>query len=85
MQNNHILLSNMEDGQEGIIIEIKGGRGLLNQCDRIGIRIGKNIKKISQQPIWGPVIFEQDNMKIAIGFRMASKILIDLDFSRKSS
>ena len=75
---NRISLAQMQTGQRGKIVEINGGYGLARKLDALGIRVGKEITKISAQWMRGPVLLRQDNTQAALGFGMASKVLVEL-------
>lgn len=68
----------MPVGKKGIIKDIAGGHGLLNNLDVMGIRTGIEITKISKQWIRGPVTIRIGNNEIALGYGMATRILVDL-------
>lgn len=71
-------LTTMESGTKGKIIEIQGGRGLCTRLNAMGIRPGVRIKKISGQIMRGPVIVGVGSTQIAIGFGMASRVLVEV-------
>ena len=75
---NRVSLAMMRAGQKGKIIEINGGYGLTRKLDALGIRVGKEITKVSGQLMRGPVLFQQGNTQAALGFGMASKVLVQL-------
>jgi ferrous iron transport protein A len=70
-------LVDMKKGEVGRICEIDGGHGLLSRLHSMGIRAGKRVKKVSAQPLSGPVALEIDNFCIAIGHGMAKKIYVE--------
>jgi len=72
-------LSRMQAGQSGIVIQIQGGYGLVNRLNALGIRPGKRITKVSSMFMRGPVTIQVDRTQVAIGFGMASRIIVDLD------
>jgi len=72
----------MRSGQRGKIVEINGGYGLARKLDALGIRVGKEITKVSAQWMRGPVLLRQDNTQAAVGFGMASKVLVELTEAR---
>ncbi|MFW5862864.1 MAG: FeoA family protein [Spirochaetota bacterium] len=74
-----ILLSEFPVGHAGFIKKIAGGYGLQQKMDTMGLQIGKRVKVTSRQWGHGPVIIQYGNTEIAIGFRMAEKILIEKD------
>jgi len=76
---NRVTLAGMPAGQRGKIVEIDGGHSLARKLDALGIRVGKEITKISEQWMRGPVLLRQDNTQAAVGFGMASKVLVELD------
>ena len=75
---NLMSLSHMRPGQSGMVVEIKGGFGLINRLNALGILPGKRVRKISAMIARGPVTIEVDRVQIAIGFGMAKKIIVDL-------
>jgi len=76
---NRLSLVQMRSGQKGRIVEINGGYGLARKLDALGIRTGKEITKISAQWMRGPVLLQQGNTQAALGFGMASKVLVELN------
>ena len=71
-------LARMQTGQSGVVIQVKGGHGLVNRLNSLGLRPGKRITKISSMIMRGPVTIEVDRTQIAIGFGMANRIIIEL-------
>jgi Fe2+ transport system protein FeoA len=86
-------LVRMRAGQSGIVVQLQGGHGLMggrhglrrgghglaNRLSALGIMPGKRITKISSTLMRGPVTVEIDRARVAIGFGMASRILVQLD------
>jgi ferrous iron transport protein A len=72
-------LARMRAGQSGTVVQLHGGRGLVNRLSALGIIPGKRITKISSALMRGPQTFEVDRTRVAIGFGMASRILVQLD------
>ena len=73
-----IPLTKMESGTSGVIAEIQGGHRMLSRLDSLDIRPGRKIRKISQQALRGPVVVEVNRAQVAVGFGMASQIMIDI-------
>ncbi len=71
-------LVKMKEGQKGIVIEIAGGHGLLMRLDAMGIRPGVKLEKVSSQFMRGPVIVKAGNTRVAIGFGMARKVIVEV-------
>jgi ferrous iron transport protein A len=72
-------LVQMRRGQHGTVLQLKGGHGLVNRLNALGIRPGKKITKVSAMLMRGPVTIEVDRTQIAIGFGMARKIIVKPD------
>ncbi|MBI4655648.1 MAG: FeoA domain-containing protein [Elusimicrobia bacterium] len=73
-----IPLTDLDRGKTGKVLEISGGRGIRQKLDALGIRTGVKIKKISSQILRGPAIVQAGNTKVAIGYGMAGKIIVDV-------
>ena len=74
-----VTLNKMQRGQSGRVLQIEGGRGMVNRLSALGIIPGKKITKISSMLMRGPVTIEVDRVQVAIGFGMAKRIIIELD------
>ncbi len=73
-----ISLAQMRAGQKGKIIRISGGHSIAGKLEALGIRDGQEIKKISEQWMRGPVLLQHGNTQLALGFGMASKVLVEI-------
>jgi ferrous iron transport protein A len=71
-------LDQMRAGQSGLIMGIDGGHGMVMRLSTLGIIQGKKITKISSQLMRGPVMIEVDRTRVALGFGMAKRILVQL-------
>jgi len=76
--NGLVNLTQMNSGQNGIVAEIRGGFGMMERLNALGIITGKKISKISSMVGRGPVTIELDRVQIAIGFNMAKRILVEI-------
>lgn len=72
-------LTQLEEGETGVVVDIQGGYGLTRRLESLGIRVGKNVTKVSSQLMRGPVTIKVDNSQVAIGFGMARKILVEIE------
>jgi ferrous iron transport protein A len=72
-------LTQLEEGETGVVVEILGGYGLLHRLESLGIRVGKKVTKVSSQLMRGPVTVKIDNSEVAMGFGMARKIIVQLE------
>ena len=77
--NKRITVARMGSGQSGRIIDVDGGHGLVRRLEAMGIRPGKQITKVSSMFRRGPVTIEVDATRIALGFGMANKIMVELE------
>jgi|UniRef100_A0A7C3YSH2 ferrous iron transport protein A len=71
-------LTQMKEGEEGKVVELRGGYGFLKRLQVLGVKEGKIIKKISHQLFRGPVVIQTGNTQIALGFGMAKKIIVEV-------
>jgi len=72
-------LNDLNRGESGVVREIKGGQGLINRLNALGIITGKKITKIDSMLMRGPVTIRVNRTKVAIGFGMAGKIFIEVN------
>jgi ferrous iron transport protein A len=62
------MLVNLRAGENGVIVRIDGGQGVVNRLAALDIRPGKKVKKINTSFLGGPVTVEVNRTKVAIGF-----------------
>jgi ferrous iron transport protein A len=72
-------LTQLEEGETGVVVSIYGGYGLLHRLESLGIRVGKKVTKVSSQLMRGPVTVRVDNSEVAMGFGMARKIMVEME------
>ncbi len=77
-EDREMALTAMETGQTGKVVQIQGGRGMIGRLEVLGIRIGRELRKVSSQFMRGPVVLEVGNTQVAVGFGMAGKILVEV-------
>jgi len=71
-------LVRMQAGQSGKVVEIQGGHGMVNRLSALGIRPGKRITKVGSMLMRGPVTIQVDRAQVAVGFGMASRIIVEV-------
>ena len=71
-------LHQLNADQAGTVVEINGGCGLEEKLNNLGVRPGKEIVKINESFIGGPVTVQIDHTKVAIGHGMADKIIVEV-------
>jgi len=76
--DNQVPLTQMRAGQSGQILKIIGGRCLVHKLESLGIREGVEVKKISRQWLRGPILLQYGCSQVALGFGMASKVLVNI-------
>jgi len=69
----------MPTGRSGVVVQIRGGQSMVSRLSAIGIRPGKRIIKSSAMFMRGPVTVQVDRAQLAIGYGMASRIMVALD------
>jgi ferrous iron transport protein A len=78
-QEGQLTLAEMKTGQTGVVVGVLGGRGLIQRLDALGIRPGKKVTKLSSTLFRGPVTLRVNNSRVAVGFGMARKIIVESD------
>lgn len=78
LQKRKLSLVSMRNGQSGTVISIIGGKGTIERLEALGIRIGAGITKKSALLGHGPVIVVVGNAEIAVGYKMASRIIVEV-------
>ena len=76
-----VTLRQMQSGQSGKVIQVQGGIGLASRLSALGVRPGKKITKVSSMLMRGPVTVQSGNTRMAIGFGMANKIIVEVEES----
>lgn len=71
-------LTEMKAGQTGTVVLIKGGGEMRHQLERLGIREGKIINKISSVFSRGPVMISVDRCQLAIGYGKARRVIVEV-------
>jgi len=80
-EGKSVTLRQMQSGQSGKVVQVQGGPGLVNRLNAMGIRPGKKITKVSSMLMRGPVTIRVGNARVAIGFGMANKIIVEMEKS----
>lgn len=69
-------LFDLKSGEKATIERLEGGEEFRKKLASLNIRVGKIIRKITVEPLHGPVVIEIDNTKATIGMNMAKKIVV---------
>lgn len=78
-------LVEMDKGQTGRVVRLRGGCHFKNRLEALGIRPGKEITKISSMFLQGPITVKIGNAKVAIGYGMAGKIEVEVNDNEDTS
>ncbi len=78
-QDKQLTLAEMRTGQTGIVVGVLTGYGLIGRLDALGIRPGKKVTKVGSGLFRGPITVRVDNARVAVGFGMATKIIVRVD------
>lgn len=71
-------LSQLEEGQSGIIISIFGGGGASKRLADLGLVKGKKVKVIRKALFRGPVQIEVSGSRLILGRGLTAKIMVEL-------
>jgi ferrous iron transport protein A len=71
-------LTDIRDGQSGIIVSVLGGKVLTKRLADLGLTAGTEIKIIGRTLFSGPVQIEVCGSRLVIGKGLASKIIVEL-------
>lgn len=74
-----IPLTDMRNSQAGKVISIDGGTKTVEKLESIGVRKGSCIVKKSALLGRGPVIVNVSNTEVAIGYKLAKKIMVEVN------
>jgi len=70
-------LTELESDRQAQVIAFKGGPNMIKRLENLGLLRGKTITKVSNNPFKGPVVIKIDQVELAIGYRMASRITVE--------
>ena len=73
-----ISLSKLKFGSTGHVKEIRKFR---HELGCMGVRVGKQVRMVTKQPIKGPVVIlsGNDEVEVAMGLEIADEIIIDIE------
>ncbi|MFC1920890.1 ferrous iron transport protein A [Chloroflexota bacterium] len=73
-----IALSKIGAGQSGRVIEIQGGQNIISRLNALNVRLGQRITKVNSMLMHGPVTIKVGTARVAIGYGMAKRIIVEL-------
>lgn len=77
--SHRLSIVEMKAGEQGTIFEILGSIGLTRRLVAMGMRPGVTIEKMTGSPFGGPVIIRIGHMRLAIGYGMAGKVMVEVE------
>ncbi len=69
-------LSELSCGESGFIIDI--AEDIKQKIAGMGVRVGKELKVISKQPLKGPIVVMIDESKTSLSQKIADKIAVEI-------
>ena len=76
---NRADVASMAPAQKGVVVGIQGGCGATQRLDAMGIRPGVALTKLAGHPFGGPIVVRAGTARIALGFGMAKKIIVEIE------
>lgn len=76
MTSRQTVLKDLPCGIDAEIMGIDGGAGIQSRLRALGLCEGKKVQKLCNVRLGGPVIIMIDRAQVAIGKRMAEKIIV---------
>lgn len=70
-------LDSMQLRHTAYVAEIIGGRGVRSHLNTLGIHVGDEITVVERAPFRGPVLVEIHGSRVALGRKIAGKIVVD--------
>jgi ferrous iron transport protein A len=72
-------LIQMKEKQKGKVVQISAGKTLHDRLMSMGIYQDREITKLSYSVLRGPVAIKVGRSVLALGFGMASKIIVEVE------
>jgi len=69
-------LTELASGAKAVIRRLEGGETFRKKLAALNIRVGKTLRKVTDQPFRGPVVIEIGNTEATLGRKMAENIFV---------
>jgi len=69
-------LIDLAEGERGVIVKALGGLGLVRRLAEMGLTPGVEVKLLKKGSFGGPVEIEVRGVALALGYGVASKVLV---------
>ncbi|NLW49862.1 MAG: ferrous iron transport protein A [Candidatus Brocadiaceae bacterium] len=70
-------LEQLPPGRNAVVVALGGGRGMVNRLEAMGVRPGKQVRKVSTQFMAGPITVLVNGRQLAMGRGIARRIQVD--------
>ena len=70
-------LESLPAGRSALVVGFRGGRGMAGKLEAMGIRPGKQVRKLSAQYMAGPVTVVVDGRQLAMGRGIARRVQVE--------
>jgi len=77
--DSYLPLASLLPAQEGRLVAINGGHGVLLRLRRLGLRPGAQVRAVATGRWGGPVLVEVDGCRVALGRGLARRILVQVN------
>ena len=71
-------LTEIDGDKKCRVVAFEGGSNMKTKLENLGIRLGNEIKVVNNSFIGGPITVLSGNTKVAIGRKMAERILVEV-------
>ena len=72
-----VRLADCRRGDRVRIVRIDAGRGAALNLMDLGLNVGETIELLRISPFRGPLLVSRGHTEVAVGYRLAEKILVD--------
>ncbi len=69
-------LATLPAGQTAEVVGFQGGAGMMRKIEAMGLRPGKQVRKLSSQFMAGPITVLIDGRQVAMGHGIARRIQV---------
>lgn len=74
-----ISLVKLPVGKKAKIVQINGGHGLHNRLLGLGLYVGRELTKLGNFALKGPVTLRVGRTTVAVGYGVAAKIVVETE------
>jgi ferrous iron transport protein A len=71
------LLDHVEENKKARVVDVQGGWGIRRRLGQMGIHPGDIVMVLRYGALGGPILIEVHGFQVALGRRIASRILVE--------